>query len=381
MMTALDLQEIGIRYLGGDVNDTAIRDVRHAARMAIQELAKEHAWPCYITYRKMTLQAPYDTGTIAFNVTTRQFTLSGGTWPTWAVYGVIKVGSAMARVLTRDSATVLTIEADSEFTATLAAGTAFTLYQDEYPLDTPFHKMSRAFVDRNKYGMEYRDPANFVKVKRPNLVAGTNPRFYTVYRDRNVPGGLVMAFYPNPTVTRTVSFSAIRFPADILVWDEHTGRVAVTGASLAVAGTATLFDVNDHPGCILRISRNTEIPTSKDGDTPYDQERLIASVADATNLTTATAWTTTRSNVGLAISSQVDINERSMQAVLVQRLFLELSRVRTLKDANVQVIAATYAKMLSDAKSSAQPDMSITHAGDFASLGGFSSTEFYTIGA
>lgn len=381
MMTALDLQEIGLRYLGGNVNDAAVRDVKLAARQAIQELAKEWQWPCYITYRKIALQAPQTIGTITYNATTRQFTLTGGTWPTWAVYGSIRVSNTVARVITRNSATVITIESDTEFTANLASGTTYTLYQDEYPLDAPFHKMTRVFVDRTRYGMEYKDPLNFTKYKRPYLFSSTTPRYYTVYRDRNNPSGIVLAIYPMALHAMTATFSAQRFPADIAVWDEHTGKVAVTATSTAVVGTGTAFDTLAHPGCVLRVSRNVAVPTSLDGDNPYAEEVLIDSVASTTSLAAKTALVTTRTNQGVAISSLVDVGERTMQAVLVQRLFVELSRLRTIKDANVNTIFGAYQKLLSDAKSASRPDLSISHAGDFFRLGGYASTEYFTITA
>lgn len=365
MMTALDLQEIAIRFLGVNVTDPAIRDCRLAIRMAIAELAKEYNWPRYISQERLAIQEQYHAGTVAYTAATRQFTLSGGTWPTWANYATIRVGSTWAKVITRNSATVITIEERTDFRTDLAAGQSYFLNQDEYPLDGNFLKVSRAFVDTGRYsGMEYRDPMNFAKMKRPQAYATQYPRYYTVVRDRNVPGGLAMAFWPLPQNSRSVSFSAIRFPDMPTVWDEHAGKVTVTASSAAVAGAGTAFE-SAHEGCVLRVARTPAPPTSLDGDNPYAEEVVVDSVTNATSLTAKTPFTTSRATKGFCLSSLVDIEEDTMRAVLVQRVYKELARVRVIKDQDVQVIEATYQQLLKAAKSSANPDASVSHAGDF----------------
>jgi pilus assembly protein CpaC len=71
--------------------------------------------------------APYSTGTIAYTQATRTVTLTGGTWPSWAQYGVLVIGNVLYRVAAKPTSTTLVLTAMSNPGVDVPAGAMFTL--------------------------------------------------------------------------------------------------------------------------------------------------------------------------------------------------------------------------------------------------------------
>src|SRR5690349_11280070 len=98
-MTARDIQDTALRRLGLNGPDlAATNDCRLAIIDALNELWGKHDSPWYQQQGVIQLNGPYDTGTVTYVAASRRFTLTGGAWPTWAIYGTIRINGRDARV-------------------------------------------------------------------------------------------------------------------------------------------------------------------------------------------------------------------------------------------------------------------------------------------
>jgi hypothetical protein len=96
-----------------------------------------HDWSFFRPVKDITTTAPYATGTVT--IAAGVVTLTGGTFPSWAADGILKVSNAYYSVATRDSNTQLTLDTTS---LTVASATAFQLARPEVPLSESFEAVA-----------------------------------------------------------------------------------------------------------------------------------------------------------------------------------------------------------------------------------------------
>lgn len=365
-LVAKDMQDLLTRYLGNKVADENLIKVRMSINDALKELWGEHTWSWYQGQTVMQFDAPYETGTITFVYSTLRLTLTGGTWPTWAVYGTIRVGTKYARITKRISDTVVEIESGTSFIADIASATSFKLYRSEYPIAANIRKMSYLYVQESGYrSMRYVPPSEYRSIIPGAL--GNSPAFYTVQRDRQVLGGLVLVVWPFPNRAYTIRYSYIRLPYDVSVWGESTGKIACTADGNSVTGTGTAFE-SLHAECLLRVGRDAlNVPTPRYGQYPYSHETRITDVASTTSLTVEPVHEFTRSNAKYLISNLVDIDEPIMRSAFTQQCFFELAKHEKMDDKSVAVIDKQRSMALQQAKSKNTANPEITYAGSFNS--------------
>lgn len=92
-----------------------------------------HAWSFMRPLLTTTLNAAQTSSTVT--ISSGVATLAAGTWPLWAASGVLVIDNVPYTVNTRDSSTVLTL---NDLTLTAAAGTTYSLQQDDYDLPDLF---------------------------------------------------------------------------------------------------------------------------------------------------------------------------------------------------------------------------------------------------
>lgn len=92
-----------------------------------------HEWSFLRPTYDLTLNAAYTTGTVT--IVAGVVTLASGTWPSWAASGQLMVGGIDYSVNTRDSDSQVTLD---DLTVTAAAGTSYSLHQDDYDLPAGF---------------------------------------------------------------------------------------------------------------------------------------------------------------------------------------------------------------------------------------------------
>ena len=96
-----------------------------------------HEWTFLTTTASITMVASYTTGTITSSLGV--VTLTGGTFPTWAASGVLRVSGVDYSINTRDSGTQVTLD---DLTFTKAAATTYEVHQDDYDLPDAFGYMT-----------------------------------------------------------------------------------------------------------------------------------------------------------------------------------------------------------------------------------------------
>src|SRR5512146_3144750 len=82
-------------FLRGQGASASEREIRRAVHDALAEVASAHDWTFLYKHGRVNLHAPYETGTVAYDLTggtyERQVTLTDGTWPAWAEDAVIRI--------------------------------------------------------------------------------------------------------------------------------------------------------------------------------------------------------------------------------------------------------------------------------------------------
>lgn len=112
-------------------------DILQCINDGLQYVYTAHDWSFFRPIREVTTTAPYATGTVT--VAAGVVTLVGGTWPSWAAVGVLKISDDYYDVDTRDSNSQLTLEDTS---VTVASASAFELGRPEYDLPSTFEAIS-----------------------------------------------------------------------------------------------------------------------------------------------------------------------------------------------------------------------------------------------
>jgi len=112
-------------------------DIEECIRDGLHDVYTAHSWSFFKPIREIVTTAPYATGTVT--VAAGVVTLSGGTFPSWAAVGVLKIVDDYYDVDSRDGDTQLTLEDTS---VTVAAASAFELGRPEYDLPSTFEAIS-----------------------------------------------------------------------------------------------------------------------------------------------------------------------------------------------------------------------------------------------
>jgi hypothetical protein len=331
-MLAADVIDRLIDFAGADKGGSAV-DERHARRAlqdALRIFPSLHTWEYYWSHGRINLNASYLTGTVAYVSSTRVLTLTGGTWPAWAAGGYVRIGDVIARVSSRDSNSQLTLDASLTFTDDIAAGTAYTLFQDTYDLPTDFLASERPIPEGWFGQMQYRHPADHIWMTRTADRSG-KPLFYTFWPS-TTPGRFALRISPYSDADETLDYLYRRRMAAVRYDLHQTGKVSIASASATVTGSGTAFR-SDMIGSYLRVSINaTDIPSGTEGNNPYVFQSKITAVASATSLTVADQATETLSGSAFVISDIIDLEEATMGTAFCKECIKHMAAAKRMKE-------------------------------------------------
>lgn len=311
ILTYFDLIQHASQYDGGRGDRLGEDHYIAAAQMAYREIVDMHDWNCLWTHGRINSVAPYDTGTIAYDHTggssERLVTLTSGTFPSWAIYGELRIDSVNYEVESNPSSTTLVLSTRRNPGADVASGTEYTLFRSAYTLPIGFKRMSEPSQE-TWCGMDYVKPKDWLYREKLAYSSGI-PYQFTITSSPDLMGQQVMRFWPVWSEAKTLDFFYQRRAKQIKVTGreaaDQQGTVAVS--STAVTGTGTAFDATRHEGCVLRIGSNsTTVPTGMHGRYPPVDERSVSDVVSATSITMDAAGTTA-SGVKYVLSDQVDL--------------------------------------------------------------------------
>jgi len=315
-LTYHDLYSDLLDWGGSAADSSRARNIKRACKTAVRNLAMEHRWSYYRKIGRITTSTSYSTGTIEYTDSTRVMTLTGGTWPTWAASGFVRINNIDYPVYSRDSDTELTISVDANPSGNVSSGTAYAIYRSVYSMPTDFLSSSDFENFDNAFSAKYIAPGDLQKAMY-SREAGSEPRFYTFIGDPDYIGGMAVKFYPAPGATAyNYDFVYMRHPANLNLLEYKTGTVSVAGGSTTVTGYSNTAWTSDMVGCVIRFTTESDYPDGPTGDNPAVEERIITAVADANTLTIDSAVENTYSQKKYRISSLVDIEPATMQTAV-----------------------------------------------------------------
>lgn len=327
MYTLADLVDHLVVYCGRDNTRATIETVAASARQACAVLSNKHSWNYFRSAVTIPLTGDYETGTIEINATTRQVTLTGGTWPTWAPYAVLRVDQVDYEVESRQSDSVITLTANSCPTDNVAAGETYTLNRYAYPLPADFEASQYAVEQPGRFSLTHMRTFVSAAIWRDNGSANV----YAIMPDRTLPGRYCVWFSLAST-SRSLQVSYKR-RLPLLRYDQFADdkNSTVAVASTAVTGTNTRF-ASDMVGQVLRISKNgQDLPSGENGNNLYVHESLIDAVASESGATLRTAISTAVTGRKWMVSSILDVAPGAMfnymlrEAELQTRLRLRMT--------------------------------------------------------
>ena len=336
--TVIDMVSHLRDFLGTNVNNEAQRVILRAIQAALRELANVRPWQYLYKRHRLQTNAPYSTGTVAFDVTggsvERELLLTSGTWPTWAGDGTVAISNVTYEVFRKVSSTVLQFDSNITSALDIAAGTSYTLYQDTYTMPADFVASDRAYAEVSWGGMEYVQPNQWLQVTRYYRSSSDTPRYYTFMSSPRESGRFCIRIFPYPDSARTIDAIYHRRPRQILMDQYSTGTASSSAATTTITGSGTAW-TSAMEGSVIRLSSSAATaPTDIAGSNPYVVERTIKLVSSTTQLTVEESIDTTYSAVKYQISDPIDIDDGAMLEAYYRCCEKHVSIMRRLGDAD-----------------------------------------------
>lgn len=229
------LERVGHELFGKRSGFTADQttDILQCIKDGLHYVYTAHDWSFFRPVEDITTTAPYATGTVT--IAAGVVTLSGGTFPSWAADGIIKVSNSYYSVATRDSDTQITLDDTS---VTVAAATGFELGRPEIPLADTFEAVSgdsdlTYYPDQNElYPAVKQRHDQYIRTKQMDDPYYDRPVFYsvrTVEFDPTVGSRKRLALYPTPDAAYVLRVPMILRPTMI----DTTNQYPVGGETLS----------------------------------------------------------------------------------------------------------------------------------------------------
>lgn len=211
-------QRVG-KYLFGirsGYSEDQQNDIKDCLNDGLRRVYAAYDWSFLHPLVDVTTTAPYATGTIT--IASGVVTLTGGTFPTWAASGVLKVNNRYYSVASRGSATQITLDTTS---VTISTASSYQLARPEVELDEAFDAIA---PDRDLTYYPSPDcwypPVRSRHDSTIRQLESSNPTFdrpvfysiRTVRFDPTVGSRKVLALYPTPDQVYTLRVPMILRP-------------------------------------------------------------------------------------------------------------------------------------------------------------------------
>jgi hypothetical protein len=313
IVTLRDLVEHLTDYRFGLAQDQTYAIYKRAARAGYRDLVNAYNWRYYLREYQVNLVAPYDTGTLAYDhsggAVEYLATLAGGTFPTWATYGRLRLAGAVYSVNQRLSGTTLQLDPLLNPAGDVASTSDWVLYRNTYPLPSDFVRI-QDLHNSNPWMHCYVEPDEWMQHERSYNYSG-KPFRWTVVADSKRDGGFAIqtAGYPNEAEGMWFFYRCRGTEPYQSGFESKAtqGTITLTEGSSSVIGVGTAFSER-MVGMYLRASENgTDEPSSLDGANPYAEQHKIKTVSSATSLTLHTTPSDSLAAVKYCISDHFDI--------------------------------------------------------------------------
>jgi hypothetical protein len=331
----------------------AIPALKRCVLAAYDEVAAAHDWRSLKQMTRINLRKPQTAGTVSYNATTRELTLTGATWPSWSQDASVRIDGVLHDVDTVKTTTVLTLDSVM-CPADDITDASYVMFPRWYLLPLDFEALATPMDEPFAWGLgEYISPDAMAQLMRYEDETG-DPRFYSIQTADGIYGALALSVWPASDKDRTYDVLYRRKPRALRHSGkepgDYVGSVSTTAGDASIAGASTAF-TDTMQGAIIRLIGATTIkalPTGWDGAHPRIEERSISSVASATVATADSAFANTLAGAAYVVSDPIDLHS-SAHAALMACAIKHLARRLRLKDYAVLDRAAQQA--IQDAKS------------------------------
>jgi hypothetical protein len=341
LWTYQDAVEYLLDYFEVPRSSRALRMAKRAVLYAHRTLPTLHKWPYYQRLHVVNTVAPYSTGTISFDYTEgtyeRLVTLSGGVFPAWTQFGVMRIANVDYPVLQRLSNTQCTLTNWRAPPADIAAGASFTLFRNHYPLPLDFRRGDR-IIDQISGRELCSVSPSALSAQQLHQRGTTTPYIAAIVEDEDHIGGVLLHINA-PTSASQYSFLYERQPRPMNTEKYDAGTLTLTEDSAQITGVGTAF-TRSMVGAVLRISGDDEPPQSKIGslasaeDNPAAHTRIVMNVTDGTTIQVDETLTESASGRAYTISDPVDLHVHSMLDAFLKCAEWEFARLLARKDAS-----------------------------------------------
>jgi len=321
LMTYQDALEHLESHTNSGVMDSERRDFRTAVLGAYTDLASRYDWLYFHTELDIRLDAAYGTGTIQYTNSTRKVTLTGGTWPTNAIEGRIKISDIRYPIETRNSDTVITLPVSANPGKDVAGETSYTWIRTSYTLPADFKDMDPPHTESSSMTVSPVSLDTMLGFERHVRASSNPPQWYALGPDPHVYGQMAIYIQYEPETSEGLRFYYRRYPRRL----KYSGMETVASAGTVktnadnnkaiIDGTGTSF-TSDMVNSVIRFGTTTTKPTGVRGLSPYSEQRIIKAVNSSTSMTLDSAPSTVASSTKYVISDPIDLRVTMTEAFL-----------------------------------------------------------------
>jgi hypothetical protein len=208
-------------------------DIEDCIHDGLHDVYTAHQWSFFRPVEDISTTAPYATGTVT--IAAGVVTLTGGTFPSWAADGILKVSNSYYSIASRDGNTQITLDDTS---VTVAAASAFQLGRPEIELSSSFEAISgdsdlTYYPDQNDLYPPVRQRHDRqIRTWQQDDPYYDRPIYYsvrTVEFDPTTGSRKRLALYPTPDAAYVLRVPMILRPTMI----DSTNQYPVGGETLA----------------------------------------------------------------------------------------------------------------------------------------------------
>ncbi len=218
-LTLANLMTYGRLQIHNNIGSTSDTQLKSAINDAMSRVSKEYLWSWLKVDGSLIINPYYATGTITIAADLQTTTLSGGTWPTWAIDSRSKlmIGGKWYRIQSQTSNTVIVLQDLYGDAAAMPLG--YIVFQDEYTLPSDCQQFGRFWP-----GYQWGEPPSMCSFETlrdfQNVIntAQNYPRYAAVHGNRIV-------IWPYPQAVHDFRYFYYQQPAtmvnatDVANWD------------------------------------------------------------------------------------------------------------------------------------------------------------------
>lgn len=313
---------------------------RQLARLAASDayadvIAATSRWSWYDRAFLLHCNAPYSTGTIAYDHTggtyERQLTLTTGTWPTWSIDGTVVIDDKYYEVEQRINDTVITLRESACPSGDISSGTTYSLDRYRFDLPDDFASALEAWDVSNDCSLAIVPGPPTSNLSYFIGRSPGQPRFAAIVASGGTVGRLKFFLSPPPDEAIQIDIAYVARPRQMKIEVASSGTASGDSAGIAITTSKAVF-TSDMKGSVLRLSSDSATPPT--GPSGYQKaynpaafESIIVRVIDSTHAHVADPLPQAFSAVSYTISDPVDVAPDSMSSAYSACAKLRMSKL------------------------------------------------------